>query len=262
MTEVWSRLCEGRSNLFLFAVLPTVVVTLAYVLGAVVALVIERLPSLGRYRLHRPSTRSEWLRCLGQVLRGKVLAEIPLTFAAYPAFVWLGLAKGTPLPGALAVVGFLAAAFVVEDAWHYFAHRTLHTRWAFEHIHAVHHQFRDTFAVAANHAHPLETVFTGFGTVLPVLLLRPHLSTMLLWIALRQWQAMGVHLGFELPLRLGRIFPIFGGARFHDRHHHRYNRNFAPTFVWLDRLLGTEERAVANAPEAALSATTQESGPA
>ena len=52
---------------------------------------------------------------------------------------------------------------------------------------------------------------------------------------------MSVHVGYDLPWPPSRFLPLVGGARFHDRHHRRFNRNYAPTFVWLDRLLGTAD---------------------
>lgn len=258
MQDLWRALTDGRSDLFLYAVLPTVAVTLAYLSGALVCLWMDHAPSLRPYKIQRRiHDGAAWWRCIRSLIFSKLVAEIPLTVVAYPAFVWLGVRKDLPLPGLGMVLITLAASFIVEDAWHYFAHRTLHTRWAFRHIHHIHHHYTTPFGVAANYAHPGETIFTGFGTVLPVLLLRPHLSTLLVWIVVRQWQAVSVHCGYDLPHRLSRYLPFLGGARFHDRHHRRFNRNYAPTFVWLDRMLGTADEKdlgvrPAGAPEVAV----------
>ena len=242
MDDLWFQFVQNRSDLFLYAVMPTLVVNLAYLAGLFVCLALDRMPSLRRYKIQtKVHDRAEWWQCLRHLSLNKLISEIPLTFAAYPLFVWLGVKKDLPLPGIGTVLATLVVSFVVEDAWHYFAHRSLHTRWGFRRIHYLHHRYTTPFGIAANYAHPLETVFTGFGTVLPVLLLRPHLATMLLWVALRQWQAMSVHVGYDFPFRPSRFLPLLGGARFHDRHHRRFNRNYAPTFVWLDRLLGTAD---------------------
>lgn len=251
MQDLWRQLIEGRSDLFLYAILPTVAVNLAYLLGALLCLALDHTPALQVYKIQKKvHGAADWWLCVRHLLFGKIIAEIPLTVLAYPAFVWLGVRKDLPLPTPHTVLLTLAVSFVIEDAWHYFAHRVLHNRWAFKHIHAVHHHFTTPFGVASNYAHPLETLFTGFGTVLPVLLLRPHLSTMLVWIVVRQWQAISVHAGYDFPFRPSRFLPFVGGARFHDRHHRRFNRNYAPTFVWLDRLLGTaDERDLGPRPE-------------
>lgn len=242
MNDLWGRLVAHRSDLVLYAVVPTLVVNAAYVLGLLPTLAFDLMPSLRKYKIQdKVHDAAEWAQCLRHMLLNKLMSEIPLTFAAYPIFVWLGVKKDGPLPGAWTVVATLAVSFVIEDAWHYFAHRSLHTRWAYQHIHYMHHRYTTPFATAANYAHPLETVWTGFGTVLPVLILRPHLFTLLVWVAVRQWQAMAVHVGYDFPWRPSRFVPFVGGARFHDRHHRRFNRNYAPTFVWLDRLLGTAD---------------------
>jgi 4-alpha-methyl-delta7-sterol-4alpha-methyl oxidase len=240
---MWRHLVEGRSNFFLYAVMPTLVVTAAYASGSVLCWILDALPSLRKYKIqpkvHPPA---EWWHCIRHILFHKLTSEIPLTFASYPLFVWLGVSKDLPLPGAWTVVGTLAASFVIEDAWHYFAHRTLHIRWLYKHVHGIHHRYTTPFGVAANYAHPVETIFTGFGTVLPMLLFRPHLFTLLVWVVVRQWQAISVHVGYEFPWRPSRYLPILGGARFHDHHHRRPKCNYAPTFIWLDYLLGTAEK--------------------
>lgn len=242
MEEIWRTLVANCSDFTLYAVLPTVAVNLTYLVGSLACLSLDLFPSLRRYKIQTTfNDRAALRRCVGHVIGNKFLSEIPMTLAAYPIFVWLGVRKDLPLPGAGTVLVTLAACLVVEDAWHYFAHRTLHTRWGFKKIHHLHHHYTTPFGVAANYAHPLETLWTGFGTALPVLLLRPHLSTMILWIVVKQLQAISVHVGYDLPWRPSRFVPFLGGARFHDRHHRRYNRNYAPTFVWLDRMLGTAD---------------------
>jgi sterol desaturase/sphingolipid hydroxylase (fatty acid hydroxylase superfamily) len=242
MQSLWQKLVEGHSDFFCFALLPTLTVTLAYFVGAIPCWLLDRSSRFRKYKIQplMQDTRT-WLQCVWHVVRYKFVAEIPLTFASFPLFVWLGVQKDLPLPAAGTILGTLVVSCVIEDAWHYFAHRSLHTRWAFKKIHYQHHAYTTPIAVAANYAHPIETIYTGFGTILPVLLIRPHLYTMLIWIALRQWQALAVHVGYDFPWAPSRFLPFIGGAKFHDRHHRRFNRNYAPMFVWLDRLLGTAD---------------------
>lgn len=240
MEALWQRLMEGRSNFFVYALLPTIVVTLAYLVGSLVALALDRTPSLAKYKLQpKVHDGATWWHCFKHVFLHKLTSEIPLTFAGYPIFVFIGVSRELPLPSVWTMLGTLAVSFVIEDAWHYFAHRTLHLRWAYKHIHGIHHRYTTPFGPAANYAHPAETLFTGFGTLLAVIALRPHLATVLVWVAVRQWQAISVHIGYDFPWRPSRFLPFLGGARFHDHHHRRPNCNYAPTFVWFDRWLGT-----------------------
>ncbi len=244
MDQLWATFISGKSNFFLYAVVPAIVVTVSYLTGSFASWLIERAPSQQAYKIQKKlHAGATWRECFRHVFFHKLTSEIPLTFAGYPIFVWLGVSKELPLPGVVEVLAVLAASFVIEDAWHYMAHRSLHAKWAYAKIHHIHHKYTTPFGPAANFAHPLETLYTGFGTLLPVMILRPHLSTMLIWVVVRQWQAISVHVGFELPWRPSRWLPILGGARFHDVHHQKFTCNYAPTFIWWDRLLGTADAA-------------------
>ena len=59
----------------------------------------------------------------------------------------------------------LALFFVMEDFWHYFAHRGLHHKSIYKHIHKLHHEFSAPFGLAAEYAHPIEILVLGMGTV-------------------------------------------------------------------------------------------------
>ena len=191
MEALWHQLTQHASNFTLYALLPTIAVNLAWFAGALACLGLDQVPSLRAYKIQQHDNGiAEFWRCAGHSLRMKLVSEVPLTFAAYPIFVWIGVSKDLPLPSVATVLLTLAFCLVVEDAWHYFAHRTLHTRWAFKKIHYLHHHYTTPFGIASSYAHPLETVWTGFGTVLPVLILRPHLLTVIVWVVVKQLQAI------------------------------------------------------------------------
>lgn len=260
MDQLWARFVDGRSDVVLFGVSSAVVVTLAFLAGTLVSWLIERRASLRPFKLQpkKQMTGADFRHAIKHVFFHKLTSELPLTFAGYPIFVALGIEAAAPLPSALTVIGTLALAFLVEDAWHYFAHRALHGAWAYRRIHHVHHKYTAPFGPAANYAHPAETLFTGFGTLLAVIVIRPHLFTVLVWIAVRQWQAISVHIGYDFPWRPSRFLPFVGGARFHDRHHEKFTCNYAPTFVWWDRLLGTaDERGLGAVQPIGVVAPTQ-----
>lgn len=242
MDTLWQTLVSGSSDFTLYALWPTIVVNVTWLLSGLFCLGLDSIPSIQKYKIqHHVNETVEFWRVIRHSIRNKLISEIPLTFGSYPFFVWLGISKDLPLPSVTTVLLTLAFCLVVEDAWHYFAHRTLHTRWAMDKIHYLHHHYMTPFGMASSYAHPLETIFTGFGTVLPMLILRPHLLTLLIWVVTKQLQATAVHCGYEFPWRPSRFLPFLVSASFHDRHHRRFNRNFAPNFVWLDRLLGTAD---------------------
>lgn len=70
-----------------------------------------------------------------------------------------------PFPSLLTIVSQIALFFVMEDFWHYFAHRGLHHKSIYKYIHKLHHEFSAPFGLAAEYAHPIEILVLGTGTV-------------------------------------------------------------------------------------------------
>ena len=55
----------------------------------------------------------------------------------------------------------LPVAIVLHDAYFYWTHRLMHTRWLFRHVHVVHHRSRHPSPWAALSFHPLEALVQG-----------------------------------------------------------------------------------------------------
>jgi len=84
----------------------------------------------------------------------------------------------------------IAIFFVMEDTFHYWAHRLLHWGPLYKNIHKIHHQYSAPFGLAAEYAHPAEVFILGAGTIgSPILFCaithNLHLMTMYIWITLR-----------------------------------------------------------------------------
>jgi len=93
---------------------------------------------------------------------------------------------------------------IFEDAYHYFVHRLLHYGPFYKHIHKIHHEFSAPFGMAAEYAHPLETLILGFGTIGGPLIFVAitndlHIVTVLAWIMLRLFQTVDAHSGYDFP---------------------------------------------------------------
>ena len=71
-------------------------------------------------------------------------------------------------------------------------------------------------------------------------LLGSHLHVLWLWIALRQFEAVDAHCGYQLPWSPLHWLPGYDGAGYHDFHHAKYKGNYAGFFGHLDRWLGTQ----------------------
>ncbi|KAJ1950365.1 C-4 sterol methyl oxidase, partial [Linderina pennispora] len=111
----------------------------------------------------------------------------------------------------------------------------------------VHHEFSAPFGMAAEYAHPLETIIFGQGTIgSPVLYCNfvgsVHSVTMFAWIALRLFQAIDAHSGYDFPWSLHNFMPFWAGADHHDYHHMAFVNNFSSSFRWWDTIFGTDSR--------------------
>jgi hypothetical protein len=118
MEALWQSLITGRSDFTLYALLPTIVVNIAWFGGGVVCFLFDQIPALRKYKIQAHENGiGEFWRCTLHSLRNKIISEIPLTFLSYPIFVQLGIRKDLPLPGVGTVLLTLAACLVIEDAW-------------------------------------------------------------------------------------------------------------------------------------------------
>ncbi|KAF3778659.1 Methylsterol monooxygenase 2-2 [Nymphaea thermarum] len=66
----------------------------------------------------------------------------------------------------------------------------------------------------SKYAHPFEIVFLGFATVIGPTIRGPHLFTCSLWMALRVLETVDAHYGYDFPLSLSKVLPIYGGHDF------------------------------------------------
>ncbi|PVF99385.1 hypothetical protein CPB86DRAFT_783753 [Serendipita vermifera] len=145
---------------------------------------------------------------------------------------------------ALQVAGF----FVFEDFYHFVAHQALHYGPLYRHIHKLHHKYSAPFGLAAEYAHPLETLILALGTLLGPILWTIysggnfHISTMYVWVTLRLFQAIDAHSGYDFPWSLQHILPFWSGADHHDFHHMAFTNNYSTSFRWWDHLFGTDDK--------------------
>lgn len=119
----------------------------------------------------------------------------------------------------------VAIFFIFEDFYHYHMHRFMHWPPFYKKIHKVHHEYAAPFGIAAEYAHPVETMILGFGTIGGPLIYHAfasyfqfgaawelHLITMLTWIVLRLFQAIDAHSGYDFPWSLCNWVPFWAGA--------------------------------------------------
>lgn len=132
-----------------------------------------------------PSAADQW-KCLKLVLLTHFTVELPQIWGFHPMAEYFGMATHqVPFPSWGTVAYQVALFFVLEDAWHYwahrcvlhhypvfqvfdvgFTHRTMHRiPVLYKRIHKLHHEFSAPFGLAAEYAHPIEILILGTGTV-------------------------------------------------------------------------------------------------
>jgi methylsterol monooxygenase len=197
-------------------------------------------------------TLYEQAQCAALVLLSHFTVELPQIWLFHPMCQYFGLTTSVPFPSVYTMAYQIAIFFVLEDAWHYWAHRAMHaSSFLYKNIHKIHHQYSAPFGIAAEYASPIEVMILGFGTVgCPIVWCAItkdlHILTMYTWIVLRVFQAVDAHSGYEFPWSLHHFFPVWAGAEHHDVHHEKFIGNYASSFRWWDFVLDTEAGAEAS----------------
>ena len=109
---------------------------------------------------------------------------------------------------------------LLTDIIFYVTHRMFHNiTYLYQNVHKIHHQFVDTYSLAANACHPIEHIITNMGAVLlPVIILNLPLTWGTIWLQLASINSTFCHSGYVF---FKRISPIP-----HDFHHKFTNIEF------------------------------------
>jgi sterol desaturase/sphingolipid hydroxylase (fatty acid hydroxylase superfamily) len=155
-----------------------------------------------------------------------------------------GRARLTDAPASpLAVLAWVAAGLVFNDAWFYGWHRLLHHPRLYRHVHAVHHRSVDVTPFSSYSFHAVEGLVLGAWIVPAAVFLPVPVA------ALGALQVIGLannvmsHLGYEFAPRWLLRVPLLrwsNTATFHSLHHRYLRGNFGLHSRLWDRLFGTE----------------------
>jgi lathosterol oxidase len=137
----------------------------------------------------------------------------------------------------------IGLAIVIHDAYFYWTHRALHSRWLFRHVHRVHHLSTSPSPWAAYAFSPGEAVVNA--GVLPLVLLVVPMHDSAIFVFLVYMIVMNVigHLGIELYPRgwaTSRWTRWYSSSTHHNLHHRDCRGNYGLYFTWWDRLFRTQ----------------------
>jgi len=180
----------------------------------------------------QPST-ADIVECLHIVGRNQMLAS-----SLHGLLSYLHHRSGKPaqyryigLPSPQEVVRDLVLCVLIREVLFYYSHRLLHIPHLYPHVHKFHHRFVAPVALAAQYAHPIEHFISNILPLsVPPALLRVHLLTWWIFLALELIETTTVHSGYD----------FFKWAKMHDTHHEKFRVNFG-TIGLMDWLHGTRE---------------------
>lgn len=143
-------------------------------------------------------------------------------------------------------IGFVVIGLVVlllaHDAYFYWMHRLLHTRWFYRHVHFRHHRPSPPTPFTSFAFHPIEAVLE-FAFIIPMVFLFPfHPITLFLFANMMTAMNVWGHLGVELmPQRfLRKWYGSFFNSTTHHDMHHQYNKgNYGLYFSLWDHVMKT-----------------------
>jgi lathosterol oxidase len=140
--------------------------------------------------------------------------------------------------GWIHALGGTVLLFVLVDALAYYAHRALHGRFLFRHVHRWHHRYVATSPFVVTAMHPAEFLLFQGVTFLPLFVIPFHyLSAIAVFVYILVFNIID-HSG----VRLRSSLPWQGPSMFHDDHHAHFHCNFGQCFALWDRLHGTLRR--------------------
>jgi lathosterol oxidase len=135
-------------------------------------------------------------------------------------------------------LGSTVLLFVLIDGLAYYAHRALHAKLVFRHVHRWHHRYVATTPFVVTAMHPVEFLIFQVVTFLPLFVIPFHwLSVVVVFVYVLVFNIID-HSGVRLHSR----WPWQGPSTYHDDHHVHFHCNFGQHLMFWDRLHGTLRR--------------------
>jgi Delta7-sterol 5-desaturase len=144
-----------------------------------------------------------------------------------------------PLPGVGGIVLSFVASLVLFDAWFYWLHRLIHTRFLYRCVHRWHHLTVTPVAWSNNSDRLIDNLFLQSYWLVAHMLI--PITPAVLFAHKIYDQITGVigHSGFEHGGRWCWPPSPLVGVTHHDQHHQFFRCNYATHFTWWDRMMGT-----------------------
>ena len=204
-------------------------------------------PSIDKYRIQKSKKKLRHQPdMINLIIKGTIRNQISfilLTPLLYYVLSYFGhLEIQGPRPSWLTIFYQLILFILAEDAIFFWTHYLLHTPWLYQRIHKQHHIYKQPTGVVSVLSDPIESLQNHLSIwIMPALLKEKHMFTLCIWIAIRVYQTVNAHSGYNLPYVSTQYWVpwIMSGALGHDFHHQHGKWNYGSFFNIWDRLMGT-----------------------
>ncbi|KAL2802710.1 fatty acid hydroxylase superfamily-domain-containing protein [Aspergillus granulosus] len=240
MEQLWSDVVSSYSSLQIEFIGTLLVQILSFWIPSACYISLDYFfPSFSQRHKLQPAPKQPTQKDLHECL--KVVLKNQLLTSALHLFLIALVQRGRPayritsiLPSLPELVRDIIFSILLREAFFYYSHRILHSRYLYSRIHKQHHRFTAPIALAAQYAHPLEQIFANALPIsLPPQLLGSHILTFWLFLGYELANTATVHSGYDF---------LGGKARMHDAHHERFNLNYGSIGL-LDWVHGTDRLA-------------------
>ena len=135
-------------------------------------------------------------------------------------------------------IGMTIVLFVVMDYSAYWAHRMLHIKFLYEHVHRFHHRFGATSPYVATALHPVDILALQAASFLPLFFIPFHAAS----VAVVLLYVLVYNVIDHSGVRLVSVLPWQPPSTYHDDHHVHFHVNFGQHLMIWDRIHGTLRR--------------------
>lgn len=242
-TKKWDNMLNNYSAFMIASVFTFFIHEAAYFLAYVPWLVLDLIPQMRKYKLQpmKVNTGSVHWSCFKSIVYNHVCVQFPMMIVFHAVATTGVFTMETPLPSFKSLLWQVPVFYVIEDFYFYWIHRFLHWKRIYKYVHKVHHEYKAPFGLAAEYAHPIETIFLGIGSVLGPFIFARHLLTLWIWLVFRIFETVEDHSGYDIPWNPTNFIPFWGGAIHHDYHHKTFEGPYSSVFTFWDWVFGTDK---------------------
>lgn len=243
VASIW--LANGLSERLFFTFMTTAIHEVMYYGINCTLLAFDHYKIFASYKLDRTAIMEVKEELLAKTLKAALVGHLifqPLTlWLAYPICKHFGMPSiSAPLPGMIELYGTFLISKLVWDNMFYWAHRMLHMKTLYKHIHKQHHQYTGSIGFAAEYAHFIESLLSNqLPTFLVWFVGGFHMCAFMSSVVIKLESTYETHSGYCFHGSWLQKIGLTNSeqAAYHDFHHAKNRGNFGHTYI--DWVFGT-----------------------